>query len=204
MVWFSSLALFVSHLSSVNLQFMCSSSYASSHKPLVSAYFKLIPVDLGGFSISITRVYRHELCKRQTGVLAVPGRLRALCCCCWVCCDCGSLYCNCLLALAVHVPAGSGAAHAAPAGRGCRKCGPSRPRIGSVWASTGGGLAGHGQLAAAGTLQPCTRSEFGVPGRPCSRPPLSRQRGISAAVADSNNAGLQPNCRCHWHFAMSY
>ena len=47
----------------------------------VSVYVKLIPVDLSGtrLAISITRVYRHEISKRHTGVLAVPCGLSALC-----------------------------------------------------------------------------------------------------------------------------
>ena len=57
------------------------------------------------FSSSITRVYRHEICMRQTGILVVRGRLRALrCCCCYChCCFCHWHYC-CHCCPSVHPP----------------------------------------------------------------------------------------------------
>ena len=75
------------------------------------------------FSISIARVYRHEICKRQTSALVVLGRRRALCAAAAAGHAAAAIpcFCHCLFALDVHGMAGSGfaAARAAPASRGC-------------------------------------------------------------------------------------
>ena len=60
------------------------------------------------FSISITRVYRHEICKRQPSVLVVPGRLRALCAAAAAVGHAAAAipcFCHCLFALDAHVMA---------------------------------------------------------------------------------------------------
>ena len=69
------------------------------------------------FSISITRVYRHEICKRQPSVLVVPGRLRALCAAAAAAGHAAAAipcFCHCLFALDAHVMAMSWLEMASP------------------------------------------------------------------------------------------
>ena len=73
-------------------------------------------------AISITRVYRHEICKRHTGVLAVPCRLRALCAAAasgLAAAAIPYLFTPCLPRMCVALPEMALPRRAVPAGRGC-------------------------------------------------------------------------------------
>ena len=74
------------------------------------------------FSISITRVYRHEICKRQPSVLVVPGRLRALCAAAASGLAAAAIpyfFTPCLPRMCVALPEMALPRRAVPAGRGC-------------------------------------------------------------------------------------
>ena len=70
----------------------------------VRGFQVFLHADLSRFSIGITRVYRHEICKRQTGVclfpwVVSPSSCSSSCCCCCFCRypDAGSLCISALI-----------------------------------------------------------------------------------------------------------